>query len=129
MTEKRANEILRTKYPEAELVKGQYYGGSCSGRVAVIFHPGGKAYQYRGCSTYQQILERLGFTILYKHNVDSMKRRIEELNKNISDGGEENLFPGVFDDREWIPFTDDEMDNMKREVAELEDTLANAIID
>lgn len=128
MTEKRANEILRTKYPEAELVKGQYFGGSCSGRVCVVFHPGGKVYDYRGCSTYQQILGRLGFTILYKHDVANMKRRIDVLNKKISDGGEENTLH-LFDKRKWIPFTADEMDNMKREVAELEDTLANAIID
>lgn len=127
MTEAKANEILRTKYPEATITKGQYFGGSCTGRIVVTFKPGGKVYQYHGCSTYQQILERLGFNILYKSNVDNYKRLISDLERKISDGGEENKFH-LFDKRDWIPFNPEEISRMEQELKEYKDILENAII-
>lgn len=128
MTEARANEILRTKYPEATITKGQYYGGSCSGRMVVVFKPNGKVYQYRDCSTYQQILERLGFNILYKHNVKAYQDRIAKLEAEIAAGGYENFF--VFPGEEcWHTFTDEEIANRRSEIESIKNELATAIID
>lgn len=128
MTEKRANEILRTKYPEATITKGQYYGGSCSGRIVVVFQPGGKVYQYHGCSTYQQILERLGFNILYKHNVTNMENEIKRLEAEIEAGGYENFFvlPG---EDEWCTYSEEEIAQMRSEIESIKNELATAIID
>lgn len=128
MTEERANEILRTRYPEATITKGQYFGGSCSGRVVVVFQPGGKAYQYHGCSTYQQILLRLGFNILYKHNVKAYQDRIAKLEAEIEAGGHENffIFPG---ENEWHAYSDEEIAQMKSEIDRIKNELATAIID
>lgn len=127
MTEVRANEILRTKYPEATIYNGKRFGGSCVGRMVVVFKEGGKCYDYCA-SSYQQVLEKLGFKILYKHNVNNYNRRIEELEKKIADGGEENLFH-LFDDRDWIPFTEEEILQMQKELDSLKNELATAIID
>lgn len=128
MTEARANEILRTKYPEATITKGQYYGGSCSGRIVVVFQPGGKAYQYHGCSTYQQILERLGFKILYKHNVEGYKCRIKKLEDQIAAGGYENIFVFPGEDK-WHTYSEEEINQMRAELGSLKNELATAIID
>ena len=128
MTEARANEILKTKYPEATITKGQYYGGSCSGRIVVVFQPGGKAYQYHGCSTYQQILERLGFNILYKHNVKAYEDRIAKLEAEIAAGGYERIFfyPG---EDNWCTYTEEEIAQMRSEIDRMKNELATAIID
>ena len=128
MTEERANEILRTRYPEATITKGQYFGGSRSGRVVVTFKPNGKCYEYHGCSTYQQILERLGFNILYKHNVKAYQDRIAELEAEIEAGGHENFFILPGEDK-WYVYSDEEINQMRSEIDRIKNELATAIID
>lgn len=125
MTEKRANEILRTKYPEAEIVKNM--GGVANGRIAVIYQPGGKVYAYQA-SSYQQVLAKLGFKILYKHNVDNMKEEIKRLETEIEAGGYENMFvlPG---EDEWYTYTEEEIAQMRSEIDRIKNELATAIID
>ena len=123
MTEKRANEILRTKYPEAEIVKNM--GGVATSRISVIFTPGGKVYSYLA-SSYQQVLEKLGFEILYKHNVLNYKNEITRLKKEIEAGGHEDIFQISGED--FYKYTDEEINQMKNEITRIENILATLII-
>ena len=123
MTEKRANEILRTKYPEAEIVKNM--GGVATSRISVIFTPGGKVYSYL-VSSYQQVLEKLGFEILYKHNVLNYKNEITRLKKEIEAGGYEDIFQISGED--FYKYTDEEINQMKNEITRIENILATSII-
>ena len=122
MTEARANEIFKTKYPEGEIINGKNFGGSCAGRMVVIFNKGGKVYQYNATS-YQAILERFGFKILYKHNVKAYERQIESLEKSIADGGERDFF----DASGWHSYSRDEIKIMQAEIQRLKDILAESI--
>ena len=123
MTEKRANEILRTKYPEAEIVKNM--GGVATSRISVIFTLGGKVYSYL-VSSYQQVLEKLGFESLYKHNVLNYKNEITRLKKEIEAGGYEDIFQISGED--FYKYTDEEINQMKNEITRIENILATSII-
>lgn len=127
MTEKRANEILRTKYPKARIYNGKRFGGATSSEMVVVFDEGGKCYNY-SASSYQQVLEKLGFKILYKHNVESMNRRIAELEKQIADRGEENRFH-LFDKRDFIPYADDEVKARERELESIRKEIKESYIE
>lgn len=60
MTHKQATEILRKKYPKAEIIRPSSKSGLCKkGSIAVIFEPQGKVYNYLAGS-YAEVLERLG---------------------------------------------------------------------
>lgn len=62
MTQRQATEILRTKYPQAEIYRPNDKCGLCKkGKIAVIFEPHGKVYSYMAQS-YSEVLERLGCT-------------------------------------------------------------------
>lgn len=126
MTEKKANEIIRTKYPDATIFRRNSFGGTNTTHLAVVFEPCGKVYDYYGLS-YQQVLIKLGFKILYKHNVDSYNRHIAELEKKIADKGEKNEFH-LFDKRDWIPFSEEEIKQMETEVERMKAEMADAII-
>lgn len=128
MTEKRANEILRTKYPEATIFRRNSMGGTSSSRLAVTFVPNGKVYDYAAAS-YQQVLEKLGFNILYKHNVKCYKEKIEQLEAEIEAGGETNIFAKLFGEDPWHTFTDKELADKRAEIDHINEILATAIID
>lgn len=125
MTEKQANEILRTKYPEATIFKRNSMGGTSSSALAVIFKAGGKVYDYQA-SSYQQVLEKLGFNILYKHNVDNMLDKINDLKKKIDDGGYKYIFS--IGGNDFHTYTEKELSNMKKEIEDITQLLSNAII-
>lgn len=60
MTHKKATEILKSKYPDAEIYRPSEHCGLCNkGSIAVVFEPLGKVYRY-SASTYSEVLERLG---------------------------------------------------------------------
>lgn len=80
MTEKRANEIFRTKYPEGEIVRKN--ASSAGWKYFVVFKHGGKVYEY-GCTSYQQLLGRFGFNIAYKHDIENAKHYIQRYEENI----------------------------------------------
>lgn len=123
MTEARANDILKTKYPEGEICRK--HSTSAENKYWVMLKPEGKAYYYSGTS-YQQVLGKLGFKILYKHNVEAYKKQIEELEAKIEAGGEKGLF--LFEGP-WHTFTEKEIDDMKSQIAWLKNELENSIID
>ena len=123
MTEKRANEILRTKYPEATIFKRNSMGGTSSSRLAVTFQPNGKVYDYSG-SSYQQVLEKLGFNILYKHNVEHYKRMIADLEAEIEAGGFDNIFTDGF-----VKWSEEELAAKRIQIELIKNELATAIIE
>ena len=60
MTHKQATEILKKKYPEAEIYRPSKTCGLCNkGSIAVVFKPYGKVYTFSATS-YKTVLERLG---------------------------------------------------------------------
>ena len=123
MTEQRANEILRTKYPEARLTSGRRYGNATTSQMVVVFKPNGKVYKYYA-TTYAQVLEKLGFTILYKHSVEAYKSEIARLEGLINDGG--------YTDK-WfhldIRYTDAELAEMQAKVDEYKRILETGYIE
>lgn len=60
MTNKQATEILRRKYPYAEIYRASDKNALCKkGSIAVVFSPYGKVYSYMA-QNYSEVLERLG---------------------------------------------------------------------
>lgn len=117
MTEKRANEIFKTKYPEGEIVRRN--NSSAGNKFWVTFKPDGKVYYY-ACTTYQELLQRFGFSIVYKHDIESVKRHIEALEKNLAEleSGKGNVFSialGIS--------LEDQKDDCVRELEELKNRL------
>lgn len=80
MTENRANEILRSKYPDGEIRRK--HSTSAENKYWIKFKADGKVYYYSGTS-YQQVLEKLGFEVIYKHNIEALNSEIETLNKRL----------------------------------------------
>lgn len=63
MTHKRATEILKRKYPEAEIYRPSEHCTLCrKGSIAVIFSLQGKVYRFLA-NNYSDVLERLGCDI------------------------------------------------------------------
>ena len=93
--------------------------------MVVVFKKGGKSYSYNA-TTYQKVLEKLGFNILYKHNVCSYKTRIKQLQKEIDAGGFESLF--AIDDNNFIKYTPEDIEAMKKEIKSIEEILINSIV-
>lgn len=63
MTHKRATEILKKKYPEAEIYRPSAKCALCrKGSIAVVFTPNGRTYSYLA-NNYADVLERLGCEI------------------------------------------------------------------
>ena len=125
MTEKKANEILRTKYPEATIHNGKRFGGSNSCHMVVTFEPCGKCYSYYA-STYQEVLEKLGFNILYKHNVEAINNEIARLEAKIEKGFEEVLL-SLTGEKVHV-FTGEEISEMKLKVKELAELIETSYI-
>ncbi len=80
MTEKKANEIFRSKYPEGEIVRKN--ASSAGSKYFVVFSKGGKVYYYNAQS-YQELLGRLGFQIAYKHDIINAEAIISRLEESI----------------------------------------------
>ena len=65
--------IVKNKYPQAEVFKhGEFVGNKIN--VAVIFTPQSKVYKYNG--TYCEVLNKLGFKAIYKHNLEAVKNAL-----------------------------------------------------
>ena len=98
MTEKRANEIFRTKYPEGQIVRRN--NSSAGNKFYVTFKPEDKVYYY-ACSTYQELLSRFGFEIAYKHDIETVKEQIKHYEKQLQDAlnGKFSIFDFAFCER------------------------------
>ena len=93
MTEKKANEIFRTKYPEGEIVRRN--NSSAGNKFYVTFKPQGKVYYY-ACSTYAELLNRFGFEIVYKHDIESAKATLENYEKQLENAKNGKFQPFTF---------------------------------
>ena len=95
MTEQKANQIFKTKYPEGEIVRRN--NSSAGNKFWVTFKPEGRVYYY-SCATYQELLSRFGFEIVYQHNVTSVKEYIDKLEKQLAElkSGKGNKFADLF---------------------------------
>lgn len=131
MTEKRANEIFRTKYPEGEIIRR--HASSADNKFWVTFKPEGKVYYY-ACSTYQELLSRFGFKIAYKHDVETLKDIIAGYEKKLEDAinGKFSVFDFAFCERneesekQIIEYYKEQIDNNQKQ---LDHMLNECIID
>ena len=87
MTEAKANEIFRTKYPEGEIVRK--YASSAGYQYFVVFNSRGKVYYYSATS-YAELLRRFGFNVVYRHDIKTVEYYIEKYTKELED-----LYDGV----------------------------------
>lgn len=93
MTEKKANEIFRTKYPEGEIVRRN--NSSAGNKFWITFKPTGKVYYY-ACSTYAELLRRFGFEVVYKHDIKNAEDTLKEYEKQLKDAKNGNFNPFAF---------------------------------
>ena len=121
MTNTKANEILRTKYPTATIYKKNTFHGVFSSAFSVTFTDGGKVYNYNA-SNYGEVLQKLGFTVLYIDEIEDRKQRIERIQNNINAGQRKKLFGGVH------VYTSEEIQEMKKEIEDLKQLIDSAII-
>lgn len=82
MTEEKANEIFRTKYPQGEIRRRR--STSAGNKYWVKFKHNSNAYYY-SCTSYAQLLERFGFKVVYKHNIDNARATLERYIKQLTD--------------------------------------------
>ena len=116
MTEKRANEIFKTKYPEGEIVRRN--NSSTGNKFWVTFKPEGKVYYY-ACSTYQELLSRFGFKIVYKHDIEIIKGFIDLYEEKLA-----NVLEGNFDVFDFI-FCERTEETEKQVIADIKEQLEN----
>ena len=80
MTEKKVNDIFKTKYPDGEIRRPN--STSEGSRYWVVFDKGGKVYSYNAQS-YQELLERLGFKVAYAHNIRNAESILSRLKEDL----------------------------------------------
>ena len=93
MTEKKANEIFRTKYPEGEICRKNTT--SAGNKYWVTFKPNGKVYYY-SCSSYAELLKRFDFKIVYKHDLESAELTLKNYEQQLEDAKNGNFNPFAF---------------------------------
>lgn len=116
MTEARANEIFRTKYPEGEICRKNTT--SAGNKFWVTFKPNGKVYYYN-CTSYAELLNRFDFHVVYKHDIDSAKATLDRYQKELDEAkmGKFSMFAFVF--IEQTPETEKEyIDDLQKQVDE-----------
>lgn len=121
MTIKQANNIFKTKYPTGEIVQRGCMGGASSVATCVIYKSGGKVYKYN-VQNYVELLNRLGFKVLYKKQIEAMQRDIKKMEKVIADGGKNNIFFGGF-----VELSEDEKQRLLNTIEEYQDSIKNSI--
>ena len=73
MTEERANEIFKTKYPEGEIRRK--YSTSAGNKYWVTFNPNGRVYSYSATS-YAELLRKFEFNVIYKHDLRNAEANV-----------------------------------------------------
>lgn len=122
MTEARANEIFKTKYPEGEICRKN--STSAESKYWVTFKREGKVYYYSGAS-YQQLLEKLGFPIAYKSNIKNIENQIADYTKqleNLKNGTKPILF-NIFGDESDREATENEIAFLKEQIEQKKERL------
>lgn len=121
MTEKKANEIFRTKYPEGEICRRNTT--SAGNKFWVTFKPNGKVYYY-ACSTYSELLGRFGFKVVYKHDVVNAEEALKRYEKQLEDAKNGKFQPFAFAFIERNEETEKaEIEDLQNKVNEWKETL------
>lgn len=101
--------IVKSKYPQAEIFKhGEFAGNKIN--VAVIFTPQSKAYKYNG--TYCEVLNKLGFEAIYKHNLEAVKNALAKA--KAEHGTKDDFFGLEVDNTEEIARLEAELQEYER---------------
>lgn len=126
MTEKKANEIFRSKYPDGEILRP--YSTSEGYKYWVVFNKSGKVYGY-AVQNYVQLLIRLGFKVVYQKHVDRAKKELEEKKHNLELGYDPyDLFSDYRNEEEKAYFRKVTEERIKYIEEYLEDIEKNYII-
>lgn len=126
MTEKKANEIFRSKYPNGEICRRN--STSAGNKYWVVFDKSianHKVYHYSETS-YAGLLNRLGFKIVYKHDVETAKYYVKQYQKELDDlnnGIKPPFFNcfGIFSDEKEA--MEDEIQSTTKQLNEWKETL------
>lgn len=120
MTNTQANALFRTKYPTGTIWE---VGNENipAGKIGVTFSDDGRVYKYAATS-YQQILARFGFKVLYKHNIEMLESEIQSIQKVIKDDGFFDPFTG------FEILTDTKRKELEKRIIEIQKKIDTAIV-
>lgn len=93
MTEKKANEIFRTKYPDGEICRKNTT--SAKSKYWVKFNSNGKVYYYSNTS-YAELLNQFGFKVVYKHDVIAAEEILKRNEKYLENAKNKKFLPFTF---------------------------------
>lgn len=114
MTEARANEIFKTKYPNGSILRKN--STSAGNKYWVVFDENSKAYFYSATS-YAELLRRLKFNVIYKHDLNNAEANVERYTKQLEDLNN-GIKPGLL----LIPI-EDYIESVKESLADAQKTL------
>lgn len=108
MTFSNFKNIVKEKYPEAEMfAHGEFAGNKIN--VAIIFNPNNpKVYKYNG--TYCEVLNKLGFKAIYRHDLENQIATLEMLQKLH---GTEGFWGDIIDNSKEIERVEQDITNFK----------------
>ena len=122
---KQVNEIFKTKYQNGEIYASNKDYSKNKTSVQVIFDETKqkiKVYHYNVVN-YVELLQKLGFNIIYKKDIEAIQKKINRLQNEIQNGGYyDDLFDCV------VKFSINEMQQKKEMLNTLQNKLQNAII-
>lgn len=119
MTEARANEIFKTKYPNGSILRKN--STSAGNKYWVVFDEHSKVYYYSATS-YTELLRRLKFNVIYKHNLRTAEANVKYYQNRL-----DKLSKGEFEEDEF-DFDFDLLFSYKEQILEsTKENLADAI--
>ena len=122
MTEAKANKIFKTKYPDGEICRPN--STSAGYKYWVVFNKGGKVYYYSETS-YASLLRRLGFNVVYKHDVTTAEEWVDKYTKRLNDlnNGIKPAFFNIFGTKSDEEAMADEIAETERQLNDWKETL------
>ena len=111
----------KQKYSEGEIIQRGCMGGASKVSTSVIYQKGGKVYSYN-VQNYVELLNRLGFKVIYKREIEVIKKEIEKMEKIIADGGKDNIFFG------FMELLEDEKEELLNTIEEYQDIIKNSVV-